>query len=204
MSNVKGYERLTQLPALFRGGDATILFGWTSKAASHYLWLWSKQNLVKALGGHSDVYANMVMDRNPDWAAATLKAMPSATIIGIESLRRAGWTTQIPARPEIAVTAAAPSYAIHPYEVSVLPPAWFERMNPLCDRTHALPALPPVWALADLIVRHGWGRFGLDPDDIETDSGVDADQDTAVAAAVAELKSQEDRKTSKVRRRSPS
>ena len=66
-NQLSAFERLRDLPALFRGGDLTRRFGWTSKTASQYLYLWKRRGLVQSLGGHSDVYANLLTDRHPDW-----------------------------------------------------------------------------------------------------------------------------------------
>ena len=78
---ISAHERLTLLPAVFRGADLTVRFQWTSKTASHYLYLWKRRGLVASLGGHSDVFANLVVGREPDWEAGLRLAMPSAVLV---------------------------------------------------------------------------------------------------------------------------
>ena len=97
--------------------------------------------------------------------------MPSAITIGIEALRRAGWTTQVLYRPTVAVNARHRVYSTHPFEIVTRPPEWFESVGRSIqgDRALGLPALHPAWALADMLRTKGWGRCGLWPDDIEWD-----------------------------------
>lgn len=168
MSHTAAITRLQSLPAIFRGADLTMRFGWTSKTASQYLYLWKRRKLVQGLGGHSDVFANLLQTREPDWEAALRAAMPSAVVTGVEALRRAGWTTQVPARPSVTVNAAQPVYKSALFDISVRPADWFSRTRPghLGAAGH-LPVLAPGWALADLLHGAAWGEHGLWPDDIE-------------------------------------
>lgn len=179
--------RLQSLPSVFRGADLTVRFQWTSKAASQYLYLWKRRGLVRALGGHSDVYANLLTNPNPNWAQALLAAMPSAVVIGIESLRQAGWTTQVPQRPAVVINAKQPVYSIEPYEVMVRNAEWFDaaRAGISSDSVNGLPVLKPAWALADMLRDQGWGTCGLWPDDIawsETTEQDEQDWQTACRA----------------------
>lgn len=171
-------ERLRHLPALFRGADLTVRFQWTSKTASQYLYLWRKRGLVSPLGGHSDVFANLLVQPHPDWAQALRMAMPSATLVGIEALRLAGWTTQMPQRPAVAVQSAHPVFAVLPFDVVPRHAAWFDATQRAKQpqATGAMPTLRPAWALADLLHHEGWGRCGLQPDDIEWEAATPADQ----------------------------
>ncbi|MBA3057415.1 MAG: hypothetical protein KJ614_06610 [Gammaproteobacteria bacterium] len=161
--------RLQSLPPVFRGADLTVRFQWTSKAASQYLYLWKRRGLVRGLGGHSDVYANLLMDPNPNWAKALLAAMPSAIVVGVEALRQAGWTTQVPHRPAVAINAKQPVFNIDPYEVMERDSKWFEAASAgiVGERADGLPVLKPAWALADMLQDQSWGDCGLWPDDIE-------------------------------------
>jgi hypothetical protein len=165
-------ERLQQLPPLFRGPDLTVRFQWTSKTASQYLYLWKRRELVQPLGGHSDVFANRLVEPNPNWEAAVMLAMPTATIVGIECLRRAGWITQVPSRPEVAVDATQPVYATDMFEVVSRRPSWFTAIagateSRAADADRSAPVLRPAWALADMLQRADWGACGLQPDDID-------------------------------------
>ncbi len=165
---ISAFERLRDLPAIFRGGDLTRRFGWTSKSASQYLYLWKRRRLVQAFGGHSDVYANLLASRAPDWDGALLMAMPSAVLIGIEALRRAGWTTQVTRRPSVAVKAGHAVFKTEHFEVVTRAPRWFDRTarGIAGDAREGLRALRPAWALADQLKEEGWGG-GLSPDDVE-------------------------------------
>lgn len=184
-------ERMLTLPPLFRGADLTVRFAWSSKTASHYLWLWKKRGLVQGLGGHSDVYANLLRESSPDWGRAVLMAMPSAVIVGVEALRQAGWTTQIPSSPEVAVPTGRPAFKLKHFSVQQRPARWAETTAPGRHQATpgALPVLRPAWALADLLQAGPWGSFGLDPDDIEWDEVTPRDKaDWRQACAAMGLK----------------
>lgn len=169
MGQISAFERLRDLPTVFRGGDLTRRFGWSSKTASQYLYLWKRRGLVQAFGGHSDVYANLVASRHPDWEKALMMAMPSAVLVGIEALRRAGWTTQVPQRPTVAVEAGRPMFKTSYFDVISRTPRWFDQVAPgiLGESPGDLRALRPAWALADHVRDSGWERGELSPDDIE-------------------------------------
>ncbi len=185
-SEISALERLQGLPALFRGADLTLRFGWDSKTASQYLFLWKKRGLVDGLGGRSDVYCNLLVEASPNWGLALRMAMPSAMIIGIEALRQAGWTTQIPHVPEVAVNAAQTVFKTERYEIVPRKASWFSRVAPATQRQRdELPVLPPAWALAELLARGDWGSFGLDPDDIEWDAVGEQDERAWLAACEA-------------------
>jgi hypothetical protein len=178
MKQISAIERLQSLPPVFRGADLTVRFQWTSKTASQYLYLWKRRKLVEELGGHSDVFANMLMTRQPNWEQALLLAMPSALLIGVDALRQAGWTTQILQRPAIAVNARQAQFSIARFEVDARGPKWFEAVQPgvVRESRAALPRLAPAWALADLMRSGPWGSFGLWPDDIEWQMVTPADE----------------------------
>jgi len=133
-----------------------LRFGWTSKIASQYLYLWGQRGFVEPLGGHSDVHVNRLVAPRPDWEQA---------------LRRAGWPTQIPARPDIAVRSDQLVYKVPRFEIMLRPDDWLKAVGPGRLRGGSLPVLAPGWALADLVTSAGWGMFGLDPHDIDTESG---------------------------------
>lgn len=177
-STISAYERLGTLPPVFRGTDLTVRFQWSSKTASHYLYLWKRRNLVAGLGGHSDVFANLVVSREPDWEAALRLAMPSAVLVGVEVLRRAGWTTQIPYRPEVAASSAESIYQVEYFDVKPRPPGWFKLLAPGVVRPNPRgPAtLSPSWALAEMIRSEGWGACGLAPDDVYWDEVTEQDR----------------------------
>ncbi len=178
---VSALQRLMSLPAIFSGKDLTVRFGWTSKNASQYLYLWKRRGLVQALGGHSDTFANLIVQPRVDWEECLRHALPSAVIVGVEALRRRGWTTQIQARPEVAVQDSMPVYTVDPFTVSARPAAWFD----VSRKGIANGALAPAWALADMLARDGWGVCGLAPDDIEWSAVKDRDWREWTAACKA-------------------
>jgi len=182
-TQVSAFERLRDLPALFRGGDLTRRFGWTSKTASQYLYLWKRRGLVQGLGGHSDVYANLLASRHPDWEGGVVMAMPSAVLIGIEALRRAGWTTQLVQCPTIAVKSGYPMFKTDHFDLVSRDPHWFDQVAPGIEgsASEGLRTLRPAWALADLLRNAGWEHSGLSPDDIEWSQVATAERDWRAA-----------------------
>lgn len=210
---VSAIDRLRALPEIFRGGEVTALFQWTSKKASHYLYLWKRRGLIESLGGHSDVFVNLLANPRPDWSRALQMAMPSAVVVGVEALRRAGWITQIPGTMDVAVEAGSRVFSTSRFRVTTRTKSWFRATAAACegDRTLAPPTLRPAWALADLLrqanlgssgttdtahASMNWNGTGLQPDDIEWDEiGADDQSDWAQArrqwrlAAPADLRS---------------
>lgn len=187
MKQTSAIERLLSLPAIFRGSDLTVRFQWKSKTASQYLYLWKRRGLVESFGGHSDVFANLLVDRRPNWEKALSTAMPSAVIIGIEALRQARWTTQIPTRPAIAVNSQHSVFMTDYFEIKPRDPQWFDLVLKGITRRHkeGLRVLSPAWALADLLRESPWGTFGIDPDDIEWDGVSKRDEKQWKAACKA-------------------
>ena len=166
MTQVSALQRLSALPTVFRGADLTVRFQWSSKTASQYLYLWKKRGLVDAFGGHSDVYVNLLTSQ-PDWDAALVMAMPSAVIVGVEALRRAGWTTQIQRVPTVAIRSKHTAYSNQHFVIERRTDRWFDCVG--LTRDGAKSILRPAWALADMIKRDGWSVCGLDPDDLYLD-----------------------------------
>ena len=169
MKQVSALQRLQSLPDIFRGADLTVRFGWTSKTASQYLYLWKQRKLVGELGGHSDIFTNLVTCRSPDWETVLPLAMPSSVIIGLEALRREGWITHIPTRPTVAVNTSEKVFKTDCFEVVKKPQLWFDQTR-AARKNHdkrVLTWLPAAWALADLLKNGQWGEFGLWPDDID-------------------------------------
>lgn len=164
---ISAVERLRCLPEVFRGASLTTRFQWSSKTASQYLYLWRLRGLVVPFGGHSDVFANTLVCRDVQWAQALKMAMPSAIVMGIEALRIAGWITQVPRVPTVAVNRKDPVYATEHFEVTRRSPAWFDLVAPGVMAVQPVPVLHPAWALADLLHDRGWEGSGLAPDDID-------------------------------------
>lgn len=179
MAIVASHERLNSLPCVFHVADLTIRLGWAPQTALRQLFLWKKLGQVKGLGGQSWIFANLAADQYPDWELGLRMIMPTAVVIGIEVLRRAGWTTQIPYVATVAVSSAQRIHQVERFNVCAQSPQWFELINPGIrreDEDVALAHLAPAWALADLIKREGWCDGGLGPDDIYWDSVSKQDQ----------------------------
>lgn len=177
LSQVSVLDRLRALPSVFRGADLTVRFGWTSKNASQYLYLWGRRGLVSGLGGHSDVFFNLLTHPEPDLPAAVRMVMPTATIVGTEALRQAGWSTQIDQRPDLAVSNDQAQFTLSAFNVTPRSPKWFDttRAGMAPAEGLGLSVLRPAWALADLLRKRDWEDFGLMPDDIDWSEVTDQD-----------------------------
>jgi hypothetical protein len=178
-------NRLATLPEVFTGGELTVLFGWKSGIASSYLAQWRKAGLVQSLGGRSDVHMNLVRNRNPNRNAALRRACPHAVQVGVDLLREAGWTTQIPIKLEIAVPLSSPAYSLQGFEMSQRPDAWFVRVALGVQKVaQGIDRLGPAWALADMLARAQDKRVRkawlLDPEDLDLEC-VRADKTVAHA-----------------------
>ncbi|GHT90619.1 hypothetical protein AGMMS49545_04610 [Betaproteobacteria bacterium] len=190
---ISAIDRLRTLPEFFHGRELAPRFQWTSKEVSQYLYLWKRRGLVQGLGGHSDVYANMMRYDNPHWEKAVKMSMPSAVLIGIDILRGAGWTTQIQRCPSIAVQKGASTYKVEHFTVEQRPESWYAKVRNeqglVQDTVEPnylfLPMLRPAWALADMLCYEGWGGCGLHPDDLYDDEMTARDEDDWQAACAA-------------------
>lgn len=180
-------KRLETLPEIFTGSDLTMLCGWRSPIASTYLANWRKAGLVRSLGGRSDIHMNLVRNRHVNAEAALRRVFPQATKVGADILREAGWTTQIPSLPEVAVPQPGPIYAVEGFALTGRPNKWFTKVVPgVLQVDDGLMRLQPAWALVDMVaraldqrVRHAWL---LAPDDLDLE---EARQDPALPAALA-------------------
>lgn len=181
-------KRLESLPEVFTGSDLTVLFGWTSQIASNYLANWRRAGLVKSLGGRSDVHMNLVKNRHVNPELGLRRVFPLATKIGADVLREAGWSTQIPHLPQVAVPQPGPIYTVNGFELTGRPPHWFRRVAPgVEDAPGGIRRLQPAWALIDMIARALDGRVRnawlLAPDDLDLKAArADADMSLALAA----------------------
>lgn len=110
-------------------------------------------------------------------------AMPSAVLVGIEALRRAGWTTQLVQRPTIAVKSGYPMFKTDHFDLVTRDPRWFDQVAPGIEGSagEGLRTLRPAWALADLLHYMGWERSGLSSDDIEWPQAASAERDWRAA-----------------------
>lgn len=175
------------LPCVFHVADLTVRLGLDPQASLRQLYRWNLLGQVRELGGRSGVFANLVADEYPNWDLALRMIMPSAVVAGIEILRRAGWTTQIPYVATVIVNSVHRTYRVGRFEVLAQPPEWFDLMRDgIRDEGNVgLPQLAPAWALADLIKREGWCDCGLGPDDIYWDTVSELDKADWIAACTA-------------------
>nr|WP_315242618.1 hypothetical protein [uncultured Albidiferax sp.] len=185
MSYTSATQRLLQIPEVFTGSDLTILCGWTSAIASSYLAQWRKAGLVRSLGGRSDVHMNLVRNRHVHPDLALRRAFPHALKVGVDVLRDAGWTTQIPTLTEVAVPTGSSLYTLSGYALGTRTAIWFQVVAPgITQVAQGISSLQPAWALADMLaraqdrrIRHAWL---LDPEDIDLHAARQ-DKDSALA-----------------------
>lgn len=171
-------ERLRAVPEVFTGSELTVLFGWKSTIASSYLANWRRAGLIKSLGGRADVHMNLVRNPQINPERALRRAFPIAIKVGVDRLRAAGWTTQIAARPEVAIAPDSTRFAVEGFDLTTRSTKWFQTVRPGIDQApDGLDCLRPVWALADMIsraqdkrVRHAWLP---DPEDLDLPSTLD-------------------------------
>lgn len=176
---VSAFERLNKLPAIFKGSDVNMLFGWTGATAATYIAQWTRKGMIKPLGGRSGIYFNLVVQRDFDLEAGLRRAIPLATKVGVDALRNAGWTTQIVAKCEAAVPDDGPAYAVTDFDLQTRSAKWFQMTRPgVIDERMGLRQLKPEWALADMIYRGKDHRFTtawmLAPDDLDLDAAQEA------------------------------
>ena len=178
-------DRLATLPDVFTGGDLAVRFGWKSAHASSYLAHWRKAGLIQSLGGRSDVHMNRVTNRQVNPQAALRRAFPSAVKVGMDILREAGWTTQIPSLMEVAIAQSSSLHQLEGFELTTRTDSWFAAVAPGVQKVPAgIDQLKPAWALADMLARANDRRVRKawlpDPEDLDLNS-VRADRQMARA-----------------------
>ncbi len=139
---------------------------------------------MKSLGGRSDVHMNLVRNRHVNPQATLRRVFPQATKVGADILREAGWTTQIPSLPEVAVPQPGPLYAVKGFLLTGRPAKWFAKVAPgMVLMNDGLVRMQPAWALADMVaraldkrVRHAWllAPDGLELCEVRRDSTLPA------------------------------
>lgn len=181
-------DRLRALPDVFSGSDVTILFGWSSQRASTYIANWKRAGHVISLGGRSDVHMNLIKSPEPKYEKALGRVYPLATIVGVDVLRDAGWTTQIPSSIDVAIPAETSLFSVSGFSMTRRNGAWFERVKPgVLDAADGVRRLKAPWALADMIHRAQDRRVKdiwlLDPEDIDLEAAAhDPEAGVALAA----------------------
>jgi hypothetical protein len=100
---------------------------------------------------------------------------PNSVKVGVDVLREAGWTTQIPSTIEVAVPTASSLYDLPGFTLSTRTAKWFQRVAPGTDKVQqGIDRLQPAWALADMLARAQDARVRnawlLDPEDLDLES----------------------------------
>jgi hypothetical protein len=131
------------------------------------------------------VHMNLVRNRQADPQAALRRAFAQAVKVGVDVLREAGWTTQIPSTIEVTVPVGSATYELEGFAITTRTAKWFERAAPGVQRVqHGIDRLHPAWALANMLARAQDGRVRnawlLDPEDLDLHS-VREDKETGRA-----------------------
>lgn len=172
---ISAVQRLLDLPEVFTGSDLTVKFQWTSATASTYLAKWRRAGLVRSLGGRSDVHMNLVRNRELNPEVALRRAYPRAIKVGVDVLRQAGWTTQIPSAVDVAIPQSSVPHVVDGFVLSRRPERWYALVMPGVDKVNrGIDQLRPAWALVDMMARAGdrrvAGAWLIDPEDLDVDS----------------------------------
>jgi hypothetical protein len=168
-------KRLANIPEIFTGNDLATIFGWTSAICSNYLAVWRKAGLIKSLGGRTDVHMNLLRNGRVNTEAALRRVYPRAIKVGVDILREAGWTTQIPKMIDVAIPRTNTIYKLSDINLSKRSDKWFATVAIGTERvSQGIDRLKPHWALADMIHRaqdkRVHGAWLLAPDDIDLDA----------------------------------
>lgn len=168
-TNQSTLHRLRELPPVFTGSQAGILFGKNSKSLSQALWRWSVAGLIKPLGGKSDVFFNLFLKPEAEGLReqAIALAMPQAILGGASILMESGASTQFSRLETLIVPDNARYFTIDGAMISVRPRAWIEDLDRAgaVKRATGLPRLTPGSAIADLLLHEPLAC--PDPDDID-------------------------------------
>ena len=169
---VSARERLMELGRFgpfFEGRLAMQLFGWSARTAAHYVWLWQNEGLVKALGGKSDVYFNLVTgpDSGRSLEAAVRRAMPGATLGARNVLHAAGITTQRPGVLHLLTHPAAPTYAINHADIAPRRARFWKAVDSVRGRSPGTATGLPRLSIAAALADSALDVSGLAPDDID-------------------------------------
>ena len=167
----------------FEGRLARLKFNWDSKTASHYLWRWADRDLVKPLGGKSDLYFNLVAfpGSGHDLEPAIQRVMPGAIVGGDAVLHDAGISTQRVTKLPILVRPDERAFAISDAMIERRPVAWWRT-------TDAFPrAFVPAaeyrlcrLSVAAAIADSATSGTGLAPDDLYFDEVRTSDGKSAI------------------------
>jgi hypothetical protein len=175
-------DLLRTLPDVFSLNSLSLRMGRPKNEVLVYLDRWKRKQWVRAAGKRSGYYYNIF--RNPDAGHRQIDVVhslyPSAVLIAESVLHLTGWTTQIPAKPVVAILSRGSVVPVDGVEIQTRPQSWYVKLSPLFVKPSAergggealtaygIPALPPAYALADM-----WrssGNWHPDPDDLDLDT----------------------------------
>jgi hypothetical protein len=162
-------QRLPQLPVVFSTADAAALFS-DLDASGRRVMLnrWKELGLIRPAGPRSKLYYNLMLQS--DWQAvlsiAVCRAYPSATLIGPNVLRRAGWTTQIARDLHVAVLKARTYARLDGVQIHPRSHTWYEEKGQFGISMEGLPSITAEQALWDSL-EHRHEIWCPDPDDLD-------------------------------------
>lgn len=164
--------RLADFGPFFEGRHAMQVFDWSPKTAAHYMWLWSRQGLVKPLGGKSDVFFNLVADSAAEnrIEVAIRRVMPGAVVGPQNVLHESGLTTQRPGTLQLLVRPDERQFRIAAAQVESRPPSWWAAIDLASGVEPGSEEFLARLTLGAAIADSALSRGGLDPDDIDLEA----------------------------------
>jgi hypothetical protein len=169
---VSSFKRLRDLPALFSLHDLRMT-GMPPGTERNAVSRWKSYGMIAEAGPRLGRYYNLVVEPNaPELMRGDVvrAEFGAAIVIGLTVLHDRHWTNQIPAALSVAVPPSRTRPQINGVATYVRPPEWYAMVRAAVVAGERGPydlyALPPEWALADML-KHGDCRHGLQPDDVE-------------------------------------
>lgn len=163
-------KTLTQLPDVFTATAAAQLGKIKDEQFKQVMWRWKVAGLVKPIGDRSNVYINLIVDKEVTrerWERAVQLAMPQSILAGHGVLMRAAVMTQMASLDYLIRPPRTASKPIDQATVQERPLAWMKKLkhtDGAIDSSGILPHLDPGVAIADLLL---FDSGAIDPDDIE-------------------------------------
>lgn len=177
MGATSNFDRLRKLPAVFSGAELARALSISPESFFVYVSRLKKAEFIRPLGGHSDIYFNLVRDLQ--WEKhlrhAIARAIPSAIELGANPLYNAGWSTQRPKKLEVAVLSNGKGARskFDTVSLSTRRPRWFEAVTHgegIAASSGGLLTLKPAWALADAALSPSADDYRPGPDELYLDS----------------------------------
>lgn len=124
--------RLTSLPGIFHTTDVLMRCGVPKDQVNQLLWRWKRAGHVQSLGDRSDVWFNLVLDKEVSrerWERAVTLAMPTAIAAGHGVLMRSGLSTQMTNADYLIRPARAARASIDGASVHERPAVWIRHLR---------------------------------------------------------------------------